>query len=91
MRGICDDGIACEQSHQTILNEYGSCPDCEEQRNYEDEKFPFTDGSEKELRGLLQEVLDNADEADLDNEVYLDIEIINRIKEMIENEGGDSA
>ena len=39
----------------------------------------------KELRGLLQAVLDNADEADLDNEVYLDIEIINRIKEMIGN------
>ena len=39
----------------------------------------------KELRGLLQAVLDNADEADLDNEVYLNIEIINRIKEMIGN------
>ena len=38
----------------------------------------------KELRTLLQAVLDNADEADLDNEVYLDSEIINRIKEMIE-------
>jgi len=38
----------------------------------------------KELRRLLQAVLDNADEADLDNEVYLDSEIINRIKEMIE-------
>lgn len=37
----------------------------------------------KELRGLLQAVLDNADEADLDNEVYLDSEIINRIKEVI--------
>ena len=36
------------------------------------------------LRRLLQAVLDNADEADLDNEVYLDSEIINRIKEMIE-------
>ena len=43
-----------------------------------------TDKEVKELRGLLQAVLDNADEADLDNEVYLDIEIINRIKEMIE-------
>jgi len=38
----------------------------------------------EELRTLLQAVLDNADEADLDNEVYLDSEIINRIKEMIE-------
>ena len=38
----------------------------------------------KRLRRLLQAVLDNADEADLDNEVYLDSEIINRIKEMIE-------
>ena len=37
----------------------------------------------KRLRGLLQAVLDNADEADLDNEVYLDSEIINRIKEVI--------
>tara|TARA_R100000278_G_C5458930_1_gene160135 strand:+ start:224 stop:379 length:156 start_codon:yes stop_codon:yes gene_type:complete len=46
MRGICDDGIACEQSHQTILNEYGSCPDCEEQRNYENDKFPFDNENE---------------------------------------------
>ena len=38
----------------------------------------------EELRTLLQAVLDNADEADLDNEVYLNSEIINRIKEMIE-------
>jgi len=33
----------------------------------------------KRLRGLLQAVLDNVDEADLDNEVYLDSEIVNRI------------
>ena len=45
---------------------------------------PLLLGEVKELRTLLQAVLDNADEADLDNEVYLDSEIINRIKEMIE-------
>ena len=32
---------------------------------------------------LLQMVLDHADEADLDDEVYLDIEVINRIKEYL--------
>jgi len=38
--GICDDGIACEQSHPTILNEWGYCSCCEEERNYENDKYP---------------------------------------------------
>ena len=38
--GICDDGIACEQEHPTTLNEYGCCSLCEDQRNYENDKFP---------------------------------------------------
>jgi hypothetical protein len=44
-RGICDDGIACEQEHSTTLNEYGCCPLCEEQRNYENDKFPLEVGA----------------------------------------------
>ena len=46
--GVCDDGINCEQKHPEILNEYGRCSCCEEQREYEDENFPFTDGDDEE-------------------------------------------
>ena len=41
MEGICDDGIACEQSQPTTLNVFGSCSCCEQQRNYEDDKYPL--------------------------------------------------
>ena len=44
-RGICDDGIACEQKHPTMLNEYGYCSLCEEQRNYENDKSPMEVGA----------------------------------------------
>jgi len=46
--GVCDDGINCEQRHPQILNEYGRCSCCEEQREYEDDNFAFTDGGEEE-------------------------------------------
>jgi len=42
---ICDDGIACEQEHPTVLNEYGCCSLCEDQRNYENDKFPLEVGA----------------------------------------------
>ena len=35
--GVCDDGINCEQRQPDILNEYGRCSCCEEQREYEEE------------------------------------------------------
>lgn len=47
-------------------------------------ELPLWTRKYKEMYRLLKEVVDNADEADLENEVYLDKEIINRIKEMIE-------
>lgn len=43
MTAICDDGIACDQSVDTQLNEHGVCAVCREQREYEDDKFPKED------------------------------------------------
>jgi len=84
MYGECDDGIACDKTDPKMLNEWGRCECCEEQREYEDDKFPLTDGDKDAYKELLQAVLDNADEADLNSEVYLDRAIITRIREMIE-------
>jgi len=39
-QGICDDGIECLQNKEVYLNQYGRCCACQEQRDYEDDKFP---------------------------------------------------
>ena len=38
--GICDDGIACGQNDSTKLNYWGRCSSCQEERDYEDDKYP---------------------------------------------------
>ena len=38
--GICDDGIACGQNNPTTLNGSGRCSSCQEERDYEDDKYP---------------------------------------------------
>ena len=47
-------------------------------------QWPKSEPSEADK--LLQMVLDNADEADLDDEVYLDNDIVNRIKAYLSKE-----
>lgn len=39
-QGICDDGIVCLQNKEVYLNDVGRCGACQEQRDYEDDKFP---------------------------------------------------
>jgi len=39
-QGICDDGIQCLQNKEVYLNEHDRCGACQEQRDYEDDKFP---------------------------------------------------
>jgi len=39
-QGICDDGIECLQNKEVYLNNDGRCGACQEQRDYEDDKFP---------------------------------------------------
>ena len=38
--GVCDDGIACGQNNPTTLNDSGRCSSCQEERDYEDDKYP---------------------------------------------------
>ena len=39
-QGICDDGIECLQNKEVYLNDEGRCGACQEQRDYEDDKYP---------------------------------------------------